>query len=95
MEHKELDFEKACRAWARQNGWVAWKNEKNRNKGIPDDSFLHASGAFVMVEFKKDEKQKPRDEQKRWLEKFPNTCFLCGNFDHFKEILQAKIQGKK
>lgn len=87
MKQLELEFEKACRQYARARGWVAWKNEKNGNKGIPDDSFLHPDGRFLLVEFKKDTKQKPRPEQQIWLNRFKGIAHLVGSFDDFKKIL--------
>lgn len=87
MKHDELLLERECRALARRNGWVAWKNEKNGNKGIPDDSFLHKSGRFLLVEFKKDAKQRPRPEQQLWLDAFPNTAYLIGTKEDFCKLL--------
>lgn len=88
MKHEELDFERRCRAYARQQGWVAWKNEKNGHKGIPDDSFLSADGSrFLLVEFKKDTRQKARPEQELWLRKFPRTAYLIGDFETFKNLI--------
>lgn len=87
MKHDELILEKICRNFARLHGFAAWKNEKNGNKGIPDSSFLHPDGRFFMVEFKKDDKQKPRPEQVLWLEKFPKTCFLISDFEAFEKLI--------
>ena len=54
MKHIETEIERACRAYARERGWVCWKNEKNGNKGIPDDTFLSPDGMrFLLIEFKK------------------------------------------
>lgn len=85
---KEFELETKCRAYARQNGFLCWKNENNGNKGIPDDSFFNPNtGRFFMVEFKKDTKQKPRTEQVKWLTKIPNNGFLIGSFEDFKKII--------
>lgn len=91
MKHDELDMERQCRALARTHGWVAWKNEKNGNKGIPDDSFLHPDGRFFLIEFKKDEKQRPRPEQALWLQRFPTTAFLIGSVKAFCELLSIPL----
>lgn len=90
MKRDELELERKCRAYARASGWAAWKNEKNGCKGIPDDSFLHPSGAFFMVEFKRDTHQKARPEQVFWLERFKNSAFLVGSFDDFTAIIAQK-----
>lgn len=91
MKHEELDLEKRCRAWARANGWVAWKNEKNGCKGIPDDSFLSPDGnTFLLVEFKKDARQRLRPEQETWRQRYPNVIFVIYSFDDFKALLASK-----
>lgn len=88
MKQEERDFEQRCRRAARLAGWIAFKVEKNGHKGIPDDLFMSSDGRrFVFVEFKKDIKIKPRAEQKLWLDRFPETCFLVGDFDTFCKIL--------
>lgn len=86
MEHKERDLEQKCCALARKHGWAVWKNEKNGNKGIPDSSFLHPDGRFFLIEFKKDENQKPRYEQEIWLNRFPKNSALIGSFSQFCEF---------
>lgn len=91
MEQAEKIIECQCREWARQQGWVAWKNEKNGCKGIPDDSFLSPDGSrFILVEFKKDPKQRLREEQKVWLARFPEVVFVVSSLAQFKEILGEK-----
>lgn len=87
MEHKELDFEKECRRMARRAGWIAVKIEKNGHKGIPDDLFISPDGKCVLVELKKDNKQRPRPEQTAWMERFPMLCYLVGDTDTFKQVL--------
>lgn len=88
MKHEELDLEKRCRAWARANGWVAWKNEKNGCKGIPDDSFLSPDGSrFLLVEFKKDKHQRLRPEQEVWRTRFPHIIFIIYDFEDFKRLI--------
>lgn len=87
MEKDEYKLEQRCKRRARLFGWVAWKNEKNKHKGIPDDSFLNKDGRFLLIEFKKDEKQKPRPEQEIWLRTFPKTAFLIGDYEHFCRLL--------
>lgn len=90
MRHDERDIETACRRIARAHGWVAWKNEKNGNKGIPDSSFLHPDGRFYLIEFKKDAQQHPRPEQATWLARFPATCHLISSVTDFCALLGIK-----
>lgn len=87
MKTDELQLERECRQLARANGWAAWKNEKNGNKGVPDDSFLNPDGRFFLIEFKKDEHQRPRPEQQLWLDRFPNNAFLVGSVKGFCALL--------
>lgn len=87
MKQDELNFEKRCRAAARLAGWTALKLEKNGHKGVPDDLFISPDGRCVLIEFKKDEKQKARPEQTLWLNKFPKLCHLIGNEATFKKVL--------
>ena len=91
MKHEELTFEKQCRSHARACGWVCWKNEKNGCKGIPDDSFLSPDGnTFLLVEFKKDARQRLRPEQETWRQRYPHVIFVIYSFDDFKELLASK-----
>lgn len=87
MKHDELDFEKRCRAAARLAGWVALKVEKNGHKGVPDDLFIGPNGRCVLIEFKKDERQRPRPEQVLWLHRFPTLCHLVGDERTFRLAL--------
>ncbi len=88
MQHIETDLEKKCRAFARSMGWTAWKNEKNGNKGIPDDTFLSPDGKrFLLIEFKKDAKAYIRPEQLTWKNRYPDIVFFVSNSDQFKKIL--------
>ena len=88
MQHIESEIEKTCRAYARARGWVCWKNEKNGNKGIPDDTFLSPDGTrFLLIEFKKDEKSYIRPEQLTWKNRYPNVVFFVSSLDQFKKIL--------
>ena len=47
----------------------------------------------MLVEFKKDEKQKPRPEQALWLAKFPNIAHLVGTFEDFCRVLNLPVKG--
>lgn len=88
MQHIESDIERACRAYARERGWVCWKNEKNGNKGIPDDTFLSPDGMrFLLIEFKKDENAYIRPEQLTWKNRYPNVVFFVSSLEQFKKIL--------
>lgn len=89
MRQDELELEHKCRAYARANGWVCFKLERNGCKGVPDDLFISPEQKVMLVEFKKDEKQKPRPEQARWLRRFDKIAYLVGSFDEFKRVLQG------
>lgn len=90
MKQDELILERKCRAHARAHGWVCCKLEKNGCKGIPDDLFISPDQVVHLVEFKKDERQKPRPEQALWLARFSKISHLVGSFDEFCRVL--KIQ---
>lgn len=87
MKQEEKELEIRCCNAARLNGWAAWKNEKNGNKGIPDDSFLHPDGRFLMIEFKKNDRESLRTEQKLWFERFPNVVHRVDSFADFCALL--------
>lgn len=86
METREKILENQCSRMARAAGWTAVKLEKNGHKGIPDRLFLNPDGRYVLVEFKKDEKQKPRPEQQTWLGKFQKHAHLVGSLQQFCAI---------
>lgn len=88
MKQDELILERKCRAHARAHGWVCCKLEKNGCKGIPDDLFISPDQVAHLVEFKKDERQKPRPEQVLWLERFSKIAHLVGSFDEFCRVLE-------
>lgn len=87
MNTEELQLEKKCRSHARKHGWVCCKLEKNGNKGIPDDLFISPEQKCFLIEFKKDENQKPRPEQVVWLSRFYKIAKLVGSFTDFCAIL--------
>ena len=95
MQHEELTLERRCRAYARARGWVCCKLEKNGNKGIPDDLFISPNQKCILIEFKKDEKQKPRPEQAIWLARFSKISHLVGSFEEFCRVLQIEPQEPK
>lgn len=88
MNRDELILEKKCRELARSRGWVCCKLEKNGNKGIPDDLFISPNQKCILIEFKKDDKQKPRPEQTLWLCRFSKIAYLVGTFERFDEIVK-------
>lgn len=90
MNQEELKLEMKCREAARRAGWACWKNENNGNKGIPDDSFLNEDGRFLLIEFKKDEKQRLRPEQETWKKRFPNIVFRVSSYSDFCKLLKIK-----
>ena len=85
MKRIESELEKRCIKEARRQGWDCWKNEKNGNKGIPDHSMLK-NGAFLIIEFKKDSKQKPSPEQIRWIERH-KCVHVIHDWDSFLKLL--------
>lgn len=86
MKHDEFDLEHKCRLYARRKGWLAWKNENNGNKGIPDDSFFFPrTQKFFFVEFKKDKAAKLRPEQVVWRDKCGSSFLRIDNFEEFKK----------
>lgn len=88
MKHEEKDLEQRCSLYARQQGWVMWKNEKDGHKGIPDRSLLSPDGSrFLLVEFKKDTHQRPRPEQAVWLARFPSIAYLIGSYEDFVRLI--------
>lgn len=92
MRQDERALERLCRATARAHGWVCCKLEKNGHKGIPDDLFISPSQRCLLIEFKKDAKQKPRPEQVVWLARFSKIAHLVGTFEEFCKLL--KIEGE-
>lgn len=95
MQKIELELERRCRAYARARGWVCCKLEKNGCKGIPDDLFISPEQVCFLVEFKKDEKQKPRPEQVAWLARFSKIAHLVGTFDEFCRVLNLPPENPK
>ena len=91
---EELELENKCRAYARTNGWVACKLEKNGNKGVPDDLFISPQEVCLLVEFKKDASQKLRPEQKLWRERFPHIVHVISDFGAFTALLSSKENGE-
>ena len=90
MKHDEQDLERQCCALAREQGWAAWKNEANGNKGIPDASFLHPSGVFFMVEFKNGKISRISREQQIWAQKFARSVFFCHNLEEFLRVIKEQ-----
>lgn len=88
MKTDELELERRCRAEARRRGWAALKLEKNGNKGCPDDIFIHPDGHVMLIEFKKDGRQKLRPEQEVWLARFSKIAAVCYDFGAFCEMLK-------
>ena len=88
MKKEELELERKCRAYARARGWVCCKLEKNGNKGVPDDLLISPNQNCILIEFKKDEKQKARPEQEVWLNRFSKISYLIGTFERFEEVIE-------
>ena len=48
----ESTIEKKCKAWAKSQGWLAYKFVSPSNRGVPDQIFLK-DNQTVFVEFKR------------------------------------------
>ena len=91
MNKEELKIERDCRKLALRNRCILAKIENNGYSGIPDDLFISADGSKIfLIEFKKNDKQHLRKEQKVWFERFPHLCFRCNSVDDFKKITQLE-----
>lgn len=91
MKTEELQLEKRCREYARRCGWVCCKLEKNGNKGIPDDLFISPTEAVFLIEFKKDERQKLRPEQRLWAQRFSKIVRHVSSFEDFCKVLNLPV----
>ena len=88
MNKEEAKIERDCRKLSLRNRCILAKIENNGYTGIPDDLFISADGSrILLIEFKKNEKQPLRKEQKIWFERFPHLCFRCNSVDEFKKII--------
>ena len=91
MNKEESKIERDCRKIALRNRCILAKIENNGYSGIPDDLFISADGSKIfLIEFKKNDKQHLRQEQKIWFERFPHLCFRCNSLDDFKKITQLE-----
>ena len=91
MNKEESKIERDCRKLALRNRCILAKIENNGYSGIPDDLFISADGSKIfLIEFKKNDKQHLRQEQKIWFERFPHLCFRCNSVDDFKKITQLE-----
>ena len=91
MNKEEAKIERDCRKLALRNRCILVKIENNGYSGIPDDLFISADGSQVfLIEFKKNDKQHLRKEQKVWFERFPHLCFRCNSIEDFKKITQLE-----
>ena len=91
MNKEEAKIERDCRKLALRNRCILAKIENNGYSGIPDDLFISADGSKIfLIEFKKNDKQHLRQEQKVWFQRFPHLCFRCNSVDDFKKITQLE-----
>ena len=91
MNKEEEKIERECRKIALRNRCILAKIENNGYSGIPDDLFISADGSKIfLIEFKKNDKQHLRQEQKVWFERFSHLCFRCNSVDDFKKITQLE-----
>ena len=91
MNKEEAKIERDCRKIALRNRCILAKIENNGYSGIPDDLFISADGSKIfLIEFKKNDKQHLRKEQKIWFERFPHLCFRCNSVDEIKKRTQLE-----
>ena len=65
MNKEEAKIERECRKIALRNRCILAKIENNGYSGIPDDRWISADGSKIfLIEFKKNDKQHLRKEQK-------------------------------
>ena len=69
----ESTIEKKCKAWAKSQGWLAYKFVSPSNRGVPDAIFLK-DNQTVFVEFKQPGKV-PSTLQSRQIEKLRAQSF--------------------
>lgn len=85
----ELELEKKCVHFARENGYVSMKIEKNGHKGVPDRLFI-GKNRIYFIEFKKSGGGVVSKQQVFWnnlLKSNKIESYFCDNFDEFKAIL--------
>lgn len=91
MNKEELKLEEKCVHFARENGYVSMKIEKNGHKGVPDRLFI-GENRIYFIEFKKPHGGVVSKQQGFWhnLLKFNKIeTYFCDNFDEFKAILNS------
>lgn len=89
---QERDLETLCCNIARGMGFASWKNDPKGNKGIPDRSFLSPSGSFFFVEFKKDARQRLREGQAVWRDRWPHLFHRIDNSEDFMRLLRQVLE---
>ena len=91
MKQYETDLEKQCVRFARENGYVSMKIEKNGHKGVPDRLFL-GKNRIYFIEFKRSGGGVVSKEQLFWHKLLKDNeieAYFCDNFDDFKAILNS------
>lgn len=91
MQHSEHELEERCVRYARQQGVLAVKLEKNAHTGIPDRLFIFQGGAVIFVEFKKGKGGRVSRFQKQYLSFLYPRAYIIDNFDDFVVILHEQI----
>lgn len=89
MKQSETDLEKQCVRFARENGYVSMKIEKNGHKGVPDRLFI-GKNRIYFIEFKRPGGGVVSKEQLFWHKLLKDNeieAYFCDNFDKFKDIL--------
>lgn len=89
MKQSESNLEKQCVRFARENGYVSMKIEKNGHKGVPDRLFV-GKNRIYFIEFKRPGGGVVSKEQAFWYKLLKDNgieAYFCDNFDKFKDIL--------
>ena len=89
MNNKERELEEKCVRFARKNGFVSMKIEKNGHKGVPDRLFI-GKNRIYFIEFKKQGGGVVSKQQAFWYNLLKSNkieAYICDNFDEFKAIL--------
>ena len=88
----ERQLEQQCRRYARQQGFIMMKLEKNGHKGVPDDIILMPSGRFILIEFKNGALGRLSDEQRVYERRFSNCLSVIRYFAEFQTLIDTILK---
>jgi hypothetical protein len=88
----ERQLEQQCRRYARQQGLIMCKLEKNGHKGIPDDIILTDDGRFWLVEFKNGALGRLSDEQRVYERRLSNCLSVIRYFADFQTLIDTILK---